>query len=55
LEFAPCNQFEAQLTAVFDALRTGEQMSASGEFAMGSTATLDALRTSIVSGRKVQV
>ncbi|MFM8515657.1 MAG: Gfo/Idh/MocA family protein [Actinomycetota bacterium] len=53
LEFPPCNQFEAQLTAVFGALRTGGQVPASGEFAVGSMATLDALRTSIASGRKV--
>lgn len=55
LEFPPCNQFEAQLTAVLDALRTGEQVPASGEFAVGSLATLDALRTSIASGRKVAI
>lgn len=55
LEFPPCNQFVAQLEAVIEALRTGGQVLASGEFAVGSMATLDALRESIASGCRVEV
>jgi predicted dehydrogenase len=55
VEFPACNQFVAQLEAVLEALRTGGQVAASGEFAVGSMKTLDALRTSIASGRKVEL
>lgn len=55
LEFPPCNQFEAQLRAILEALRTGDGVPASGAFALGSAATLDAVCASILSGRKERV
>ncbi len=55
LEFPPCNQFVAQLEAVLAAARTRGQVPASGAFAVGSMATLDALRASKQSGRKKEV
>lgn len=55
VEFPSCNQFVAQLEAVLEALRTRGQVAASGEFAVGSMKTLDALRTSIASGRQVEL
>lgn len=55
LEFPPCNQFEAQLRAVLGALQAGDGVAASGAFAVGSAATLDALRASIRSGRKERI
>lgn len=55
LEFPPCNQFQAQLRAILEALQTGEGVAASGAFAVGSAATLDALRASIRSGQKERI
>jgi len=52
LEFAPQNQFVAQMEAVVDALGGGAHVPPSGAFAVGSMATLDALRASITSGAK---
>jgi len=50
LHFPPCNQFIAQLESLLHALEAAADVPASGQFAVGSMATMDALRASISSG-----
>jgi len=52
LRFPPCNQFIEQLKSILHALEAAGDVPASGQFAVGSMATLDALRASIASGSR---